>query len=80
MLKIRAVKKILIIDDEEKLGSLMSRIIKFEGFEVFEAGNCKSALRILQQENIDIVLSDVKLPDGNGIDLTNTIKKEYPSI
>ncbi|MCR5863374.1 sigma-54 dependent transcriptional regulator [Flavobacterium sp. J372] len=74
------MKKILIIDDEEKLRSLMSRIIKFEGFEVFEAGNCKSALRILQQENIDIVLSDVKLPDGNGIDLTNTIKKEYPSI
>jgi len=72
------VKKILLIDDEEKLRSLMARIITLEGFEVIQAGDCKSGLKKLQQETIDIVLCDVKLPDGNGVDLTLTIKQAYP--
>ena len=74
------VKKILLIDDEEKLRSLMARIITLEGFEVIQAGDCKSGLKKLQQETIDIVLCDVKLPDGNGVDLTLIIKQAYPHI
>ncbi len=69
---------ILIIDDEEKLRSLMVRIIKAEGFEVYDAGDCKSGLKKLEQYNIDVVLCDVKLPDGNGVDLTKKIKTLYP--
>ena len=56
----------------------MARIITLEGFEVIQAGDCKSGLKKLQQETIDIVLCDVKLPDGNGVDLTLTIKQAYP--
>jgi two-component system NtrC family response regulator len=71
---------ILIIDDEEKLRGLFSRIIKAEGFEVFEAGDCKSALKKLDQHDVDAVLCDVKLPDGNGIELVNKIKNRFPFI
>jgi two-component system NtrC family response regulator len=74
------VKKVLIIDDEEKLRKLMARILRLEGFEIFEAENCKSGLRILEQQQIDAVLCDVKLPDGNGVDLTLTIKEKYPEV
>ena len=73
-----AVKKILIIDDEEKLRTLMARIISLEGFEVVQAGDCKSGLKKLDQNSIDVVLCDVKLPDGNGVDLTATIKQKAP--
>ncbi len=69
---------ILIIDDEEKLRSLFGRIIKSEGFEVVEAGDCKSALKKIEQHDIDVVLSDVKLPDGNGVELVNKIKSKIP--
>ena len=69
---------ILIIDDEEKLRNLFGRIIKSEGFEVFEAGDCKTGLKKLEQHNIDAVLCDVKLPDGNGVELTVKIKMQYP--
>ncbi len=72
--------KILIIDDEEKLRSLLSRIIGLEGFEVVQAANCKSGMAKLQQDRIDIVLCDVKLPDGNGVDLTKSIKEKFPDI
>ncbi|PZR14348.1 MAG: sigma-54-dependent Fis family transcriptional regulator [Flavobacterium psychrophilum] len=72
------MKKILIIDDEEKLRGLMARILKLEGFEIFQAGDCKSGLKILEQQHMDVVLCDVKLPDGNGVDLTLTIKEKFP--
>lgn len=74
------MKTILIIDDEEKLRSLMSRIIGLEGFEVLQAGDCKNGLKKLEQNNIDIVLCDVKLPDGNGVDFTSLIKQKFPQI
>jgi two-component system NtrC family response regulator len=69
---------ILLIDDEEKLRGLFSRIIRLEGFEVVEAGDCKTGLKKLGQNDIDIVLCDVKLPDGNGVELTNRIKALCP--
>jgi two-component system NtrC family response regulator len=72
------LKKILIIDDEEKLRSLMARIIGLEGFEVIEAGDCKSGLKKIEQHAFDVVLCDVKLPDGNGVDLTIAIKEKSP--
>jgi DNA-binding NtrC family response regulator len=74
------VKKILIIDDEEKLRSLMTRIITLEGFEVIQAGDCKNGLKKLEQNSIDIVLCDVKLPDGNGVDFTAIAKEKFPQI
>ena len=77
LFKTLLVKKILVIDDEEKLRSLMARILKLEGFELFQAGDCKSGIKILEQQPIDVVLCDVKLPDGNGVDLTITIKEKF---
>ncbi|HPH88781.1 MAG TPA: sigma-54 dependent transcriptional regulator [Chitinophagales bacterium] len=71
---------ILIIDDEEKLRGLLSRIIGLEGFEVVEAGTCKSGLKKIETYHIDVVLCDVKLPDGNGVDLVKEIKAQHPAI
>jgi len=74
------VKKILIIDDEEKLRSLLARIISLEDFDVLEAGDCKSGLKKLELSDIDVVLCDVKLPDGNGVELTSQIKEKHPLV
>lgn len=69
---------ILIIDDEEKIRSLLSRIISLEGFEVYEASNLKSGLKRLEVSDIDIVICDVKLPDGNGVEFSKIIKEKFP--
>src|ERR1035437_7331287 len=74
------MKKILIIDEEEKLRNLFGRIIKSEGFEVFEAADCKAGLNRLEHNSIDVVLCDVKLPDGNGVELSKKIKDKYPLV
>lgn len=59
----------------------MARIVALEGFEVFQAGDCKSGLKKLeQQSNIAVVLCDVKLPDGNGVELTKIIKTNHPAV
>ncbi len=71
------MRRILIIDDEEKLRNLLTRIISLEGFEVLQAGDCKTALKKLEQSDIDVVLCDVKLPDGNGVDLAKKIKDKF---
>ena len=71
---------ILIIDDEEKLRSLLARILDLEGYQIFEAPNAKSAFRILENADIQLVISDVKLPDANGVELTATIKEKFPLV
>jgi two-component system, NtrC family, response regulator len=71
---------ILIIDDEEKLRSLISRIITLEGFEVLEAGNLNSAIKLLEKATVDVVLCDVKLPDGSGVDFVSFTKSKYPAM
>jgi two-component system NtrC family response regulator len=69
---------VLIIDDEDKLRSLFSRIIQVEGFDVAEAPDGKTAMKKLDQNNVDVVLCDVKLPDTNGLELVTKIKTHYP--
>ncbi len=56
----------------------MARIVGHEGFEVFQAGDQRTALRLLQQTEISVVLCDVKLPDANGVELAGLIKTRYP--
>ena len=72
------MKNILIIDDEEKLRGLLARIIKSEGYEVFEASDLKSGFKKMEIKHIDVVLCDVKLPDGNGVDFVQKIKLVFP--
>ncbi|MEC5165425.1 two-component system NtrC family response regulator [Flavobacterium sp. PL11] len=74
------MRNILIIDDEEKLRGLLARIIKSEGFMVIEAVDLKSGFKKLEQNDIDVVLCDVKLPDGNGVDFLEKIKTNFPLI
>lgn len=72
------MNKVLIIDDEDKLRNLLGRIVALEGFEVFQASDCKSGLKALEKYVPEVVLCDVKLPDGNGVELTRQIKQLYP--
>jgi two-component system, NtrC family, response regulator len=71
---------VLIIDDEEKLRALLARIIRLEGLSVLEADSLKAGGRLLDREDIDVVLCDVKLTDGNGVDFVREAKVKYPSV
>jgi len=69
---------ILIIDDEEQLRKLLSRLLSLEGYTLHEAANIRAAWKILERDEIQVILSDVKLPDGNGVELVQAIKARHP--
>lgn len=70
--------KVLIIDDEKQILALLSRIIELEGYEVYQATTCKAGLRQLQVHTPEVVLCDVCLPDGNGVELITQMKNIRP--
>ena len=71
---------VLIIDDEEKLRTLLARIIRLEGYTVLEAETIKAGGKLLDKEDIDVVLCDVKLPDGNGIEFVRELRTRFGSV
>jgi len=73
-------KTVLIIDDEPKILGLLSRIIELEGFNVLQADTGKTGLKIVKSREVHVVISDVKLPDINGVELVLAIKKLKPFI
>lgn len=74
------MSKILIIDDEAQIRTLLTRMMELEGYDVCQAGDCRAALKQLELQNPDVVLCDVFLPDGNGVDLVLAIKKAAPNV
>ena len=71
---------VLIIDDEEKLRTLLARIIRLEGYSVSEADSLKQGGKLLDKDDIDVLLCDVKLPDGNGVDYLRETRTKHPQV
>ena len=70
--------RLLIIDDEIQIRKLLSRLMELEGYEVFQASDCRTGLRQVEAYSPLVTLCDVRLPDGSGVDLIEKIKKAYP--
>lgn len=66
---------ILIIDDEPVIRKLLARMMELEGYEVFQAADRVSGLKQLETRKPQIVLCDVFLPDGNGVEMVKEIKE-----
>lgn len=73
------MNKILIIDDEPTIRMLLSRILELEGYEVLKAKDRATALYILNKQEVQVVLCDVFLPDGNGVDMVQELQPLAPN-
>lgn len=71
--------KALIVDDEPDIRELLELTLSRMDIETFTAANVESAMVSLQQEKFDLCITDMNLPDGNGIDLVKHIQENYPS-
>ncbi|MFI5264955.1 MAG: sigma-54-dependent transcriptional regulator, partial [Candidatus Kapaibacterium sp.] len=71
---------LLVIDDESSLRALLAQVLKLEGYEIFEAETAKQGKEILAQERISVVITDVRLPDANGVELTSELKAINPDV
>lgn len=71
-------KNILIIDDDKIILDSLCEFLSLEGFRTRGVQSIKSALTEMEEESYCLVLTDVNLPDGDGLELLSTIKKNYP--
>lgn len=76
----KGLKKVLIVDDEETLTWSMAKSLAKDKdkYEVMIANNGSEALQLLKVNRVDLVISDIRMPDINGLDLLVMVKKEYP--
>ena len=70
--------KILVIDDEPSMRELLAIMLRKEGFEVLLADSRASAATVLAQGPVPMVITDVKLPDGDGIEILRHVKAAFP--
>lgn len=67
---------ILVVDDEELLRDAVCFDFRRKGYNVLSAGCGRDALTVLDSANVDVVISDVRMPNGNGLELLEAIKKK----
>jgi len=70
--------KILIVDDDEAIINMEKLAFSRAGYDVVSAESGEQALKILQQENIHVIFTDLNMPDMNGIELCTAIRKFTP--
>ncbi|NMA84035.1 MAG: response regulator transcription factor [Epulopiscium sp.] len=68
------MKTILILEDDENLSRGIAFTFERDGYHTFSAGNIKNGKRMLEQHKIDLIILDLGLPDGNGIDFCKEIR------
>lgn len=71
---------ILIVDDEEGLREGLRMLLEGEGYTVVSAEAGEEALQILQQSHIDLVVTDMRMPGMNGIELLKNIRQRYGDL
>ena len=71
-------KRILIVDDEQSMREMLAILLKKEGLDVRSAGSRSEAADALGRGPVDLVLTDVKLPDGDGLEILRHVKAASP--
>jgi two-component system probable response regulator PhcQ len=70
--------KILIVDDEENILNSLKRLFRKEPYEILTAGSGEEGLKILDHQQVDLIVSDLKMPEMNGIEFLKKAKEKNP--
>src|SRR5438874_12717228 len=71
----RRPPRILVVDDERSMRELLAIVLRREGYEVLLADNGRSAIDLLEREPVDLLISDIKMPDLSGVDVLRAAKQ-----
>jgi two-component system response regulator PilR (NtrC family) len=72
--------RILVVDDERSMRELLAIVLRREGYEVLLAENGRTAIGLLEREPVDLLISDIKMPDMSGVEVLRAAKKIDPDI
>jgi DNA-binding NtrC family response regulator len=71
-------KRILVVDDEENARNALSRILTREGYEVASAGNGYEALNYLRGKEVELIITDINMPEMNGLTFLRELSRSHP--
>jgi DNA-binding response OmpR family regulator len=71
---------VLVVDDEEAIRQVLSQTIKREGYPVITAESANQALELIERKKIDLVISDIVMPDMDGMELLAKVKERHPKL
>ena len=70
----------LVVDDEIEILKILREVFELRRWEVMTTPTGLSVLPILEKAKVDIILLDIKLPDGSGLDVLKTVKDKFPKL
>lgn len=72
--------RILVVDDEESMRGLIEDVLALEGYQVLTAGSVSEARTVIGTHCLDTIVTDVRMPDGSGIDVIRDARKRQPAL
>jgi DNA-binding NtrC family response regulator len=74
------VADVLLIDDDASVRGLFRQILEGAGYSVVEASSAKYGLRFLRERPIDLVITDILMPDMDGLEITRILHRDFPKV
>src|SRR4029079_12904110 len=75
-----APARVLVVDDERSMRELLSIVLKRDGYDVLVAEDGAAAVDVMKRERIDILITDIRMPNMNGVDVLREAKRIDPEI
>ena len=75
-----AMSRILVVDDDRHIRNMLLRIFEGQGYDVSLAENGKHGLEVLAEQDVDLIVSDILMPEKDGLEMISTVKELYPDI
>ena len=72
--------RVLVLDDDPLIQATLPLLLREQGHEVLTADNGKIGLRLLQTEPIDLIITDILMPEADGIEVVRSVVKKHPTI
>ena len=71
-------RTLLLVDDEEHVGSALERLLRYDGYQILHANSGKQGLEILAQHDVGVVISDQRMPEMSGVEFLSQVRELYP--
>ena len=75
-----AVRNVLVVDDDPQVLKLVSKILTSAGYRVMEASNGRRALEVVGESQVDLILTDLIMPEQEGVETIAKVRKDHPAV
>ncbi len=74
------MRSVLVIDDDDKVRTMLRQSLEREGYDVLEAGDGKEGLKIFREKGADLIITDLIMPEKEGLETITELRQDYPDV